>query len=371
VRRAAVLPLAAVVSLLPACSGGREGRAPTTTTPRPPIRIEAIASVDASPGIVGSVVTWERYVGWTGAATPDDEPNQVLVHDLDTRTTRVIARSRFGAEGTIPRFRASRDTVVYVDLDRMASDVNPRTKWRMYSLSVSTGEERLLGSSTSVAEEEDPSRPSVAWPWVVWFQATGNAHGDVMVRSFDLRDGRYRTLVPATFAGQLSIDDTTGTVYYDTDNGSGGRDVFAVPADGSGAPRRVTTSGLADFPIARNGGLVWQHPPGADSESLWYQPVTGGRPQRFSQRSEQHHAGSNAFPGRGFVVWSGLDGLMAGDFDGGRAVVVQPRRQGKGNVTGLDTSPRWWVEGNRVAWAMRRGFTRDSQSTVHVAVVRS
>jgi hypothetical protein len=317
------------------------------------------------------VVTWEHWVVWVGAAKPGDDTNQVLVHDLDTKVTRVVARTRFGAEGTIPRVRAGRDTVVYVDLDRIASDDNPRTKWHMYALSLSTGEERLLGSSTNRAEEEDPSRPSVAWPWVVWFQATGDEHGNVSVRSYDLRDGRYRTLVDATFAGQLSIDDTTGLVHYDTDNGSGGRDVYAVPADGSAPPKRMTTSGLADFPIARNGGLVWQQPPNGDSDSLWYKPVRGGKPQQFSKRSKDSDAGNNAFPGRGFVLWSGGSQLTITDPSGGKPSVVLQARGSLRDLVHLDTGARWWVEGDRVAWAMMDGYGREAQSTVHVVVIRA
>lgn len=365
----AFVAIATVLSLLPACTGSRDVPPTTTTMPKPPIRIERLTAVEAPPGLLYSVVTWEHYVGWTGAARPGDEPNQVLVHDLDTKATRVVARSRFGGDGTIPRFRASKDMVVYVDLDRMASDDDPRTKWRMYAISLSTGEEHLLGSSTNQADEEDPSRPSVAWPWVVWFQATGDEHGNVSVRSYDLRDGRYRTLVEATLAGQLSIDDTTETVYYDTDNGSGGRDVYAVPADGSAEARRVTTSGLAAFPIARNGGLVWQQPPNADSDSLWYKPVNGGRPRRFSKRSKDYHAGDNAFPGRGFVLWYGASELTVADPSGGRSPVVLQARGGMRGLVHLNTSARWWVEGDRVAWATQDGYGREAQSTVHVAVI--
>jgi hypothetical protein len=330
--------------------------------------------IEAPRGLIGSVVTWDHFVGWTGAAKPGDDPNQVLVHDLDTMTTRVVARTRFPREGTIPRFRASRDTVVYVDLDRVGSDDNPRTKWRMYALSLSTGEERLLANSTNQAEEEDPSRPSVAWPWVVWFQATGDEQGNVSVRSYDLRDGRYRTLVEATPAGQLSIDDTTALVHYDTDNETGGRDVYAVPADGSVPPRRVTTSGLADAPIARNGGLAWQvqqQPPYADAESLWYQPVAGGKPQRFTHATDGLPAGDNVFPGRGFVVSGQLSNLMVADPYGGRPQVALFAFKGIHDLVHLDTAARWWVEGDRVVWATMNGYGREAQSTVHVAVIHT
>jgi len=243
----------------------------------------------------------------------------------------------------------------------------------MYALSLSTGEERLLDSSTSPAEEENSPAPSIAWPWVAWYQATDDDYGNAPIRVFDLRDGSSRTVAAVPTAGPLSLEDTTGTVYYEADNGSGGRDVYAVPADGSVPPRRVTTSGLAASPMARNGGVVWRQPLYSDADSLWYEPVTGGKPQQFSKRSEQYGAGDGAFPGRDFVVWSGLEGLMVADPAGGRpAVVLQKRSQGgKDDLVILDTAADWWAEGDRVAWVTRNGYGPEAQSTVHVAVIHT
>src|SRR5688572_6871965 len=101
VTKSALLAAAMALSLLPSCTGSRDASRPTTTAPpKPQIRVEPLATVEAPPGLLSSVVTWEHYVGWTSAARPGDEPQQVLVHDLDTKITRAVAHSRF-SNGTI------------------------------------------------------------------------------------------------------------------------------------------------------------------------------------------------------------------------------------------------------------------------------
>lgn len=348
--------------LLPACIGGSsESPRTTTTTARPSLRVEPIATIDPGRGRVHSVVTWEHYVGWTaGTSGPDEDPNQVFVHDLATKETRVLARTRFRG-GTIPRIRASKDSVVYLDMSRIATDADPRTDWHMYEVSVSTGKERRLASSASDADRQDPPLPSVVWPWVAWFQAT---ESDASVQSLDLRNGRHQTLVASTSGEQLSMDDVTATVHYDDDNGAGGRDVFAVPADGSGPPKRITTSGKADFAIARNGGVVWQEPPEADSESLWFKAVDAGQAHRFSTASSDWpDAGSNAFPGRGFVVWLLGPKLLVRDVDARLSAVPLQEKE-------VSIPARWWVDGVRVAWATLSDVgTAQERSVIHVAAV--
>ena len=335
----------------------------STAPARPPLHVESLATIDPGRGRVHSVVTWEHYVGWADAAEgPDVDPNRVVVHDLDTKQTRVLARTRFPG-GTIPRVRAGRDSLVYVDMSRVASDADPETDWHMYEVSVPTGKARLLASSSSPADRADPPLPSLSWPWVAWFQA--GADGSRSVRSLDLRDGEQRELAASTAGGQLSMDDLTATVYYDDDNGSGGRDVFAVPADGSAQPRRVTTSGRADFPIARNGGLAWQEPPNADSDSLWYKAGADGEPRQISVPSDDRPtAGSNPFPGRGFVVWLLGSRLVVRDSTGALPPVSLQERD-------VSIPARRWVEGNRVVWATWTGIgTSNEQSTIYVAEVR-
>lgn len=59
------------------------------------------------------------------------------------------------------------------------------------------------------------------------------------------------------------------------------------------------------------------------------------------------------------MVWLGVDGLMAADLSGRFASVT------------LETNPsipaRWWVDGNRVAWATTRGVgSTHEHSTVHL-----
>ena len=362
-----------VASLLPACAGSKEARTTTTVTapstvPKRDLRVVRIAEVDPGAGRVASVITWDHFVAWVGASTVssgiEGEPNQVLVHDLETKTTRVVARTGF-PKGTINRVRAHRDTLVYVDQQRVTTDSEPGTSWHMYAFSLTTGELRRLASSRSPADENDPARPSIAWPWVAWLQSTGDEEGHVAVRRIHLETGQEKVLVPSTAAGQFSMDDVTGTVFYDDDNGAGGRDVFRVPADGSMGPTKVTSSGKADFPIARNGGLVWQQPPGSDSDSLWYRPLPEGTETKFALSSAGGiPAGTNSFPGRGFVVWSDGKGLnVAYPMEPPRpAVLVQDR-------TSLSIGARWWVDGQRLVWATVKGYGDDERSLIHLASV--
>jgi hypothetical protein len=364
------LVLTILVLLLPACVGGRS-RAPspssTARSPSPALTVEPIVTVDPGVGRVHSVVTWGHYVGWAAGTDappgPGVQPSRVLVHDLDDKTTRVLARTHFPG-GTIERIRASKDTVVYVDLAREATAEQPGAPWHLYEVSVSTGRERRLASSATALDEENPPRPSIVWPWVAWLQAT-DAEGRVAVRSLDLRNGEQRTLVPSSTGVQSSMDDVTASVYYDDDNGTGGRDVFAVPVDGSGPPTRVSASGRAGFPIARNGAVAWQQPPGGDSDSLWHKALPRGPEQQFAATSEGLPAGSNSFPGRGFVVYLGREGLMVGHPSG----AVPPVRLDEGGDASIPA--RWWVEGDRVAWASIRDVgSPEERSTIHLSRVR-
>jgi hypothetical protein len=319
--------------------------------------VEPVATVDPGSGRVYSVVTWGHFVAWAAGASPDADPDRLFLYDLDTKETRVVARTKYRG-GTIPRLRASNDSIVYVDMNRVASDADASVEWQMYELSVSTGVERTLARSQSASDRENPPIPSVAWPWVVWFHPEKEGRS---VRSFDLRDGRHRVLAPATSAGQLSLDDTTATAHYD-DATTGGRDIFALPADGSSSPKKVTSSGRADFPIARNGGVAWQEPPNADSESLWFKEVAGGEPRRVSEPgSGGPTAGSSPFPGRGFVVWLLGDQLVVRDTSAMLPPVVV--QQADVSIPG-----RWWVDGDRLAWATLRGIGGTSErSEIHVA----
>lgn len=354
--------LVALSFLLPACAGSRNASLPqpstAPTTPEGGLRLEPVVTIDPGPGRVHSVVVWDHFVGWAAGPTADADPDRLFLYNLETKDSRVIARTKYRG-GTIPRLRASKDSVVYVDMNRVASDVDASVEWHMYELSLSTGRERTLARSASASDLERPPIPSVAWPWVVWFQPEEQGR---TVRSFDLRDGRQKVLASASTAGQLSLDDTTANAHYD-DASREGRDVFSVPADGSSPPSQVTTSGRADFPIARNGGVSWQEPPEADSMSLWFKEVTA-QPRRVSEAGAYGPtAGSNPFPGRGFVVWLLGNQLVARDSAAVRPHVV---------VQEADVSipARWWVDGDRVAWATLTSIgTPNERSEIRVSRV--
>lgn len=354
--------------LLPACAGSRSATSPTTTSVAPPTpavatHVEPLAAVDAGRVRAHSVVVWEHYLGWTAAPSAHADPDRVFVHDLHTDTTRVVARTSYPG-GTIPRLRASKDSIVYLDMSRVATPDDGATNWRLYEVSVKSGKIRQLLASATRAERVDPPLPSVSWPWVAWLHPTEK---DLSVQSLDLRDGSRRTLVPSTSGSQLSFDDVSGTIFYDDDNGAGGRDLFRLAPDGSQPAVQVTSSGAVDFPIARNGGVVWQEPVGSSSDSLWYLPTAGTvtSPTRFSTPDEVDAplAGTNGFPGRGFVVWLVGDRLLARDAEArSRPASLQERD--------VSIPARWWVDADRVAWATLTGIgTATEKSVVHLAKI--
>ncbi len=329
----------------------------------PSLRVDTVATIDAGGGRAHSLVTWGRYVAWTaGAAGPDEDPNEILVHDLDSKQTRVVARTRF-PRGTIPRVRGSGESLVFLDMSRVPTDSDAGSDWHMYEVSISTGKQRRLLSSTGKADREDPPIPSIAWPWVVWFRPAGDAY---TLQSLDLREARERTVARSPAGGQLSLDNETLTAYYDDDNGANGRDVFAVPVDGSAPPRRVTTSGKADFPLARNGAVAWQEPPGGRSEALLYKAASTDTVHRVSTPSSTWpEAGRNPFPGRGFVVWLMGSQLLVRAASGQSPPTVLEERH-------ASIPARWWVEADRVAWATLTGVgTANERSVIHVAHVRT
>ncbi len=355
---------ASLVLLLPACSGGSRSapdQAPTTET-LPIIRTQPTATITPPAGTVESLTAWDHYVAWVGqspeALAGDRDTDQVLVHDLKAQTTRVVAKTGF-RNGTIVRVRGHGDHVVFLDQARIPSGGEPATPWVAYVASVQTGQTQRIAASAGRLDEAMPAVPNIAGPWVVWLELVDAERGTVRIRSFNHKDGTHRVLAEQVSAGQATIDDTTEAVFFDDENGEGAWDVYRVPADGSGPAVRVTSSGATAFPIARNGGVVWQQPTTGASDSLWYAPISS--PERAVRVTGQRNA-TNAVPGKGFVLWADAAGKL---------LVSAARQDEPGVVVAdasvLDTAARWSAAGSTFAFSTRRNA--GDQATIHVVRV--
>jgi hypothetical protein len=320
-----------------------------------------LTSFVARDAIVYSITTWDHYVAWAGGDSEASNPNRIALYDLDTRITRVIARSSWNT-GEIDWVRGSRGTIVYTELARIPSDEDPNVPWRVFAVDISTGRKRQIAASKRPSDEILQPFPSIEWPWIVDISPPSKPSTETAdIVSYDLRDGRRLVLVPSGHPGSVTIDH--GLVFYGEITG-GQQDLFVVPVDGSGKPRRLTTSGRVALPKAANGGVTWQEPPQGDPDSLWYMPTNPlGSPIQFAQ------GGSNAFPGQGFVLWYTVDGrLVASDpLDAREPTVLDSPDQTTGSIPSLPA--KWWTFGDRAAWVS--DIIGDlPTATIHIGLLR-
>lgn len=168
--------------------------------------------------------------------------------------------------------------------------------------------------------------------------------GDIVTH--DVSTGTRRVVASGVFPGTVGLWD--GLVVYD-DVSDRGRDIFVVPADGSGPPRRVTTTGTVTFPTFANGWAAWQEviearrdtPQGyrTDLDPMWSVSLTGGEPIRFER-------GEHPVAGDGFVLAHIANrGLVAYDIarPTDEPLLVAPEDS-------VDWGSRWDVEGAVAVW---------------------
>lgn len=364
-RRAVVI--VSVLFLLPACTGSRNsaGSSSRTTVPRVPsaeYSISSVAEITPDIGWVESLATWDHFVAWVGQSAESHarqwEPDQVVLHDLRSRRTHIVARTRF-PNGTIRRVRGNGDTLVFVDQASVTTAERPTTAWELYAFSISTGQARLLAASKSARDQAVTPLPNIVEPWVVWYRANDSEVESVAIVAVNLHTAGFVTIVQSANVGQLTIEESSLEVYYDDDNESGGRDIYRVSLQNDRVVSRVTTQGDVGFPVARNAAVVWQRIGTAGSYSLWYKPVSG------EALSVNDDAGvTNAVPGDGFVIWAdGASNLVVGDPLGQRTV------KQVAESSELDTAARWAVSDRRIVWSTVKGYGQEQQSAIHVAEV--
>ena len=303
-------------------------------------------------GSLGYVRLWERHVGFT------PQHNSIAVCNLGTgRATRVAA-----VEGTGPAsldwMDGSDDVVVYSKLASVPdlSSPDPKAEWTIELFDLRTRKTRRIAQSAGRGGPETNfsvlPKPVVDGRSVAWVGVPGppDRGGDIVTH--DVSTGTRRAVASGVFPGTVGLWD--GLVVYD-DVSDRGRDIFVVPVDGSGPPRRVTTTGTVTFPTFANGWAAWQEVIEArrktsegnyrvDIDPVWAVSLTGGEPIRFER-------GQYPVAGDGFVLTHVANrGLVAYDIarPTDEPLLVAPDDT-------VDSASRWDVEGAVAVWTAPDG----------------
>lgn len=343
-RRGVGLAATALVSAqLTGCdTGTRDGSAA--------LRIETITTLDVGTVNVFSVVVSDGRTAWTAGDARGGLPHKVML--LEGQQARELARTQYET-GHISRVRLSGRWAVFVDA---ASDTGP---WQLLALDVGNGE-RVVVAQSATADGPPPPAPSVDGDVVVWGEIGTGAAGRHRIVAHDLVAGTARVLAEAR-AEQLAAG---GRKAYFDDDSEAGRDVYAVPLDGSTPPTQVSHSGQAAQPAASAHGVAWVEPPAGDSTAIVVSRPRHGQETLATGRVGSP-AGHNPRVCDGFGLWDPLDGLYARPFgNGAEPLLVAPKST-------LNGTARWWCDGTRIAWATFVDETGLSSGVVvHVARVR-
>lgn len=334
---------AMVIALLAGCTGsGSEDAEPdpassastststSSTTTVASATVEVVATIAVEPAVTLNLTTWDGRVAW-GAGPDAEHIDRVDVWDETTGIVTTVARST-SPTGSTDWVRGDRDTIVFTDLARQASDDDPLTPWTIRTVDLVTGASKTIATSTP-AEELGAPFPVIAWPWVVWI-ASDDTTSSVVAHNVDTDERRVLVADVAAVAVDIDGDD----VAYSVQDAGGGRDVFVVGLDG-GAPQQVTTTGLVQLFSFGDGMLSWTEE--VDGvRAVWAAEQGGGwRPALVSETSA-----GNAVSGDGFVAWFAEDlTVSVAAADGGPALRMDT---GPARV-----SARLDASGERLVWA--------------------
>src|SRR5688572_616728 len=280
-RLTAVIGVIAMCPVLLACSGAGHGSAWRASTGLPCPKLPSPDSSGGQPANGEPVVTsladiavsarlsslriWGHYLAYVA------DRRSVVVCDLDTGRVLEAASVEGESQAVLDYVVGAGDVVVYSRLSHVPN-VTGRdafAEWTIESFDLRTGHRRVVarsGAEGSVdTRYEFLPTPAAEWPWVTWTKATeaddDGQSGSGAVHTLDLRSGQERVVAPGSRRpGRVGV--SRGTVVFDgTVEGEpdpARRDLYAVPADGSAPPRRLTTQGRVRSPIVRDGLIAWR-----------------------------------------------------------------------------------------------------------------
>lgn len=282
---------------------------------------------------VGPVKLWGPYLSY-----PVDR-RRVVLCNLANGEVAVVAERR-ASEGTVYDYVVgSGERVVYTRLSTLPN-VLEKVNWAIEAVNVSTGERRVLAELHQATPDLVP-RPAANDRFVAW---THETNGGVAVRVHELTTGDERELAPAKMqAGNVGITEDD-LVVFDGESGLRRRDVFAVPADGSTPPRRLTDQGAVQPLIVANGRVTWRNSvPGAEAAERWTMVV--GRNDERTLVPVRVEASGRAVPGAEFLVTEDGGGLMIHAVVPGTPPVPLVMKGQR-----LDRGALWDVRGDIVVW---------------------
>jgi hypothetical protein len=344
------------VLMLTACAGQT---ASSQTTPKATgAQSLTVAKTLISPrqaGEIDHIGVFSHYVTWVAAAL---KPETVQVYDLRSRTETSVATGST-SQALLDFPRGAGDTLTYMELPKVPNDADPETTWRMFAINLLDKSRRLLLSSQRPVSYLLAPIPQLDGHWIAWAEETPNSQPiSSQVVTYDLTTGIRRVLVEHLTTELVGI--TEGKVVYQADSGPGGRDIFEVPADGSGVPVQITKAGNAVAPVAGGGWVAWMQRGVSGYESLLAQPLSGSAtPIRIAGPNQ-----GNPALGSGYIAWLSQDGdLMARRLVGGVAPSLQLEPSSK-----FLLPARLGAAGDLLSWARATDQLADPPIGVQVVV---
>jgi hypothetical protein len=289
--------------------------------------------------------------------------NQVHVHDVKTRTDRIVFRSRGEASWIV----GDGNTLVWIDQSATQSDTEPKVDWVMYAQDLLTGRRTVL---TRVKHNLVPLVRAGAGH-VVWAgDPIGGGNPFEVVSLHDWRIGDPAG--PRVLAKQIRFGDgseslTSRGVYFVgpavTGPDARGGDVYFLPWSG-GKPTPLTRTGLVDYVAASadDSTVGFQQ---KDPQAEFNQPYsTWYFDHGTSQRIERKMNNGNLVAGTGFLAWmDGLD-VRVSILDGAASNPL---------TLSTDLAPGSFLraDGSQLVYGTRPADATDSTPTrVHVVTVR-